>query len=208
METLTLTHPFLFRCHRIKSVDSNPIDGIDELLLNTKKLSTYCNRLVTQSFLYPNRYDPEKYMGDGFELFVEALIKLSPIDNRIGISKYEPITSDDTGVDGIGIGIDLKPATVQIKYRSDNSGLLGSNQDHLGNFVTSSVLRYKVDPETTTNMLIVTTAKGLYPFTSEEMFQNKVRCIGYKELRELVDNNLLFWESFRNLVQTSKKHNT
>ena len=61
-----LTHPFLYQCH-----------NIDSLLKNVYKISTYCNRLEKQSILFPDRYDPDKYKGDGFELFVEALIKLS-----------------------------------------------------------------------------------------------------------------------------------
>lgn len=202
MET-KLIHPFLWNCHKIQK-GNLVIDGIDEILNGTKKLSTFCSRLVSQSIMWPNRYDPDKYRGDGFELFVEALIKLSPVDNRIGINKYEPVVNDDTGVDGFGIGIDLKAATVQVKYRSDNTQLLTANADHLSNFVTASLLRYGVDPNSKTNMLIITTAEGLHYFTDGEMFQNRVRCIGHKDLRELVDNNMLFWENFRNLVQISK----
>jgi len=188
----TLIHPFLFNSH-----------DINGLLVNVKKLSTFCTRLEQQSLLFPNRYEPEKYKGDGFELFVEALIKLSPADNRIAIGKYIPITSDDTGVDGKGIGIDGKPATVQVKYRSNNRVLLTANQDHLSNFTSASVLRYDVDPKSKNNMLIITTAEGLHYFTEDEMFTKKVRCLGYENLRELVDNNILFWNSFRDLVKKS-----
>jgi hypothetical protein len=50
------------------------------------------------------------------------------------------------------------------------------------------------------NMLIITTADGLHHYTDVEMFKKKVRCLGMKELRSLVDNNNLFWDSFRRLV--------
>lgn len=202
MET-KLTHPFLWKCHKIQK-GSLIIDGIDEILEGTKKISTFNKKLASQSLLYPDRYDSYKYRGDGFELFVEALIKLSPVDSRIAIGKYEPVVDNDTGVDGFGIGIDLKTATVQVKYRSDNSQLLTANTDHLSNFVTASLLRYGVDPSSKTNMLIITTAEGLHYFTDGEMFQNQVRCIGFQDLRDLVDNNLLFWENFKSLVLTSK----
>lgn len=190
---LKLIHPFLYRCH-----------NIDNLLKDTHKLSTFLNKLEQQSNLFPDRYDPLKYKGDGFELFSEALIKLSPTDNRIGIGNYEPITIDDTGVDGVGIGIDEKIATVQVKYRSNTEQLLTANQDHLSNFVTASIIKYGVDPKSKTNMLIITTAEGLHYFTENEMFQQQVRCLGYKQLRELVDNNILFWNSFRKLIEESK----
>jgi hypothetical protein len=68
----------------------------------------------------------------------------------------------------------------------------------------SSLIRYGVNPKTNTNMLIITTAEGLHYFTNNEMFQKQVRCIGYNQLRELVDNNILFWNSFRELIKNSK----
>ena len=189
-----IIHPFLWNCH-----------NINNLLKNVKKISTFCNRLEKQSILFPNRYVPDKYKGDGFELFVEGLIKLSPIDNRIGIGNYKPIIEGDTGVDGIGIGIDGNPATVQVKFRSNTTTLLTANIDQLNNFVTTSLLKYNVNPKSKTNMLIITTAEGLHYFTNNEMFQNQVRCLGYNELRELVDNNILFWNNFRKLIKESIK---
>lgn len=188
-----LIHPFLYKCH-----------DINKLLKDVKKLSTFCNNLEKQSLLFPNRYDPEKYKGDGFELFVEALIKLSPADNRIAIGNYNPITEGDTGVDGVGVGIDGNPATVQVKYRTNTNEFLTANRDHLGNFVTSSLIRYGVDSKSKTNMLIITTAKGLHYFTDSDMFQKQVRCLGYQELRDFVDNNILFWDAFRKLIEESK----
>lgn len=186
---IKLNHLFIIRAHDLHG-----------LLINCNKLSTFCTRLEKQSILYPDRYDSDKYKGDGFELFVEALIKLSPIDNRIGISNYEPVNeNNDTGIDGHGIGIDGKIATVQVKYRSDNRYLLTANKDHLSNFVMSSLFA-GVDKDSKNNMLIITTADGLHHFTDNEMFLNKVRCINYQQLRELVDNNINFWNSFRNLL--------
>lgn len=186
---ITLEHTFINRSH-----------DLNGLLINCNKLSTFCNRLEKQSILFPDRYNSDKYKGDGFELFVEALIKLSPVDNRIGISEYRlGNASTDTGVDGLGIGIDGKIATVQVKYRSDNKQLLTANKDHLSNFVMTSIFE-GVDKDTKTNMLIITTAEGLHHFTDNQMFLNKVRCIGYNELRQLVDNNNIFWNNFRNLL--------
>ena len=186
---IKLNHIFITRAHDLHG-----------LLVNCNKLSTFCTRLEKQSLLYPNRYNADKYKGDGFELFVEALIKLSPVDNRIGISNYEPgDENNDKGIDGYGIGIDGKIATVQVKYRSNNTQLLTTNNDHLSNFVMSSLFE-GVDKDTKTNMLIITTADGLHHYTDNEMFLNKVRCIGYQQLRELVDNNILFWDNFRKLI--------
>lgn len=186
---IKLKHSFIWKAHDVHG-----------LLTDCNKLNTFTNRLEKQSLLYPDRYDPDKYKGDGFELFVEALIKLSPIDNRIGIGNYEVIQEgNDTGVDGYGIGIDGKKASVQVKFRSDNTENLTANKDHLSNFVMTSIFE-GVDKDSKNNMLIITTANGLHHYTDNEMFRNKVRCLGYNELRALVDNNVLFWDKFRNLL--------
>lgn len=187
---IKIVHPFIFRCH-----------NIDNLLKDVNKLSAFCKNLERQSILFQDRYDSEKYKGDGLELFSEVLIKLSPMDNRIGIGNYEPITSNDIGVDGKGIGLNGKPATVQVKYRSNHKQMLTANEDHLSNFVMASLLHFNIDKEDKNNMLIVTTAGSLSPFVKEEMYVDKVRCLAYEDLRGLVDNNNLFWNKFRLLVR-------
>lgn len=185
---ITLNHRFVKTAH-----------DINALLLGCTNLSTFCSRLESQSSLHPNRYKPNKYKGDGFELFVEALIKLSPVDNRIGIGEYCPNEGQDVGVDGRGIGANGNPATVQVKYRGNGKTLLTATEDHLANFVVASILREHVDPEDNNNMLIITTAEGLHLFTDVEMFTGKVRCLGRKDLASLVDDNGLFWDRFREL---------
>lgn len=183
---IELEHNFKHNCHDVKS-----------LLTDVNKLSTFISRLDKLSKLYPDRYDPDTFKGDGFELFVEFLIKASPVDNRIGISEYNIVNGNDTGVDGVGIGTNGEIATVQAKYRNDQRWTLTANTDHLSNFTSTSLMRYNVNPDSTKNMLIITTAEGLHHYTANVMFQNQVRCLGYKELRVMVDNNLVFWNLFR-----------
>lgn len=185
---ISLSHRFIQTSHNLAA-----------LLEGCNKLSTFCSRLEQQSTQHPDRYASDKYKGDGFELFVEALIKLSPCDNRIGIGNYHLLDKQDVGVDGVGIGANGKPATVQVKYRGYGKTLLTANNDHLSNFVSASILHEHVDPNDQYNMLIITTAKGLHFFTDQEMFLGKVRCLGFEQLRELVDNNQLFWDEFRRL---------
>lgn len=188
---IELTHSFLLTCHDLTG-----------LLEGVTKLSTFCSRLVRQSELYPDRYDPLKYRGDGFELFTEALIKLSSADNRIGIFDYQNSPADTPGVDGFGKGSNGKPATVQCKFVNRNDTLLtATGESNLSTFVNQSLLFFDVDVKDTHNMLVVTTASGLHHYTDSVMFGKKVRCLGYEQLRELVDNNVAFWDQFRVLVQ-------
>lgn len=190
--TTELSHRFLVTCH-----------DINALLKDCNKLSTFCSRLEKQSTMFPNRYNPDKYKGDGLELFTEALIKLSPTDNRIGIGDYKVVEGQDVGVDGAGVGANGRPATVQVKYRGNGASLLTANNDHLSNFVAASFIHNSVLPDDRNNMLIVTTAEGLHFFTDKEMYAGKVRCLGRDQLRQLVDNNELFWNRFRELCSVA-----
>ena len=123
-----------------------------------------------------------------------------PVDARLGVSDYQLVQEGDVGVDGVGIGTNGKPATVQVKYRAANHDLTANN-DHLSNFTSASLMHYNVDPTDDNNMLVITTAKGLHHFTDNEMFLNKVRCVGYEQLRQIVDNNIPFWDAFRQHIR-------
>ena len=192
MEKIKLIHPFVHRCH-----------NMDDLLKGCKKVSTFCTRLEKQSQLFPNRYDPNDYKGDGLEFLVEALLKLNPTDNRIAIGSYEPVLSGDTGVDGLGKGIDGRPAAVQVKYRQSD-WILTANGDHLSNFPNAAYMKYGVPIDSKKHLLIITTGKELHHYTRDEMFQGKVRCIGYETLRDLLDNNILFWDALKDLAKNNK----
>ena len=186
---IKLTHRFVNRCYDKRN-----------LLVDCNKLSTFCSRLEQQGASDPDRFPSNEYVGDGFECFGEALIKLSPVDNRLGITDYSVATGQDTGVDGYGLGFNGRPATVQFKYRADGTRLLTANEDHLSNFIAASQNRYGVALNDTMNMLIITTAEGLNFFTEEQMLYKKVRCLGREHLRQLIDNNNAFWEKFRMLM--------
>lgn len=183
-----LTHPFLLRC----------IDP-EALLEGVSKFSTFDSRMKKQAKKYAkgDNDKEQEYKGWAFELFVEMLVKSSALDKRVGISNYQLVEEDeDTGVDGFGVGINGKAATVQAKYRQANY-VLTANNDHLSNFVTASQNRYGVDVSDESNMLIVTSGKELHYFTKEQMLCGKVRCLNREQIRVMVDKNVAFWNAFR-----------
>lgn len=186
--TVKLKHPFKHICY-----------NIDELLSGVDKLSTFMARLEKQAKSDSDRFEYNDYVGHGFEALVECLILLSPIDNRINIGNYKPITEDDWGVDGIGTGHNGKPHAVQCKYRSNSTDVLTANKDHLSNFVAHALVRYNAE-----YLTIFTTADKLHEAISEEMYQGKVRVLGCKELRKMIDKNLPFWNEFRNSLKGDK----
>ena len=197
--TIRLIHPFRFTAdwavllkdvdtlqkfeNRIKKHCDNDTDHLDENQVGQKVRS---------------------FLGDAFEVFVEYLIKSHPFDRRIGVSYYTPnhpnLGQADHGVDGRGTGTNNHPATVQAKFRGDPRTELTANGSHLVNFKNSSHEEYGVLTTDTDNMLIVTNCKGLHHYTESAMLNGKVRCIGRDGLKQLVDDNLPFWDEFRKIT--------
>ena len=187
-----LNHHFLTTSHDLMG-----------LFEGTSKISTFCSKLEKQSTLNVLAYPAEKYVGDGFEFLVELLIKLSPTDNRIGITEYVPVSSSqDNGVDGYGLNLNQMKCAVQVKYRGNTSRVLTAGGDGLDSFMTEAMFE-GVIPEIKSpikNHFIFTTAEGLHFYTQNAKFRNSVKCIGYQELRELLDNNSHFWNLATSLI--------
>lgn len=216
---VTTQHSFPTRAHDLKA-----------LFENTNKISTFMSRLEAQAVRDPLRYDPDKYKGDGFEFLSEIFLKSHAYDNRIGITSYEPVQDDDTGVDGTGINLAGDKCVIQIKYRSNSQGVLTSNKDHLSNLFSSAQTKYHISSipaeietlranssiigESKVNKrvkelesiskikrhYVITTATGLHHYTDQEMFKGEVKCLGYEDLRAMLDNNLSFWNLCREIA--------
>lgn len=147
--------------------------------------------------------DKDSFKGDAFECFVEFFNKLKE-GQYVYNYKLLDQADRDTGVDALGTGKNGKPAAIQIKYRSNTEQLLTANDDHLSNFVMSAAYKYGVDVNDNKNLIIFTTAKDLHYFTKNEMFLNKVTCIGYDELSAIVDNDIMFWKEFEEALNGIK----
>lgn len=186
--SIKLKHPFKHICYNVEG-----------LLKDVDKLSTFMTRLENQAHSDPDRFKYNDYVGYGFEALVECLLVLSPIDNRLNIQDYKPITEDDWGVDGIGTGHDGKSHAIQCKYRSNSTDILTANKDHLSNFVAHALVKYNAK-----HLTIFTTADKLHEAIAEEMYQGKIRVLGCHELRKLIDKNLAFWEEFRKALKRKK----
>jgi hypothetical protein len=182
------------------------------LFNKTNKISTFMNKLEKQSLTDPVRYDSNKYKGDGFEFLVEIFLKSHAYDNRLGITNYEPIQIDDNGVDGVGLNILGEKCVVQVKYRSNNKTVLTANEDKLGNLITDGMLQHGVflTPENKEKVIsrkmaplhyVITTANGLHHYTDNEFFKGVVHCIGYDQLRAMLDNNISFWNLCREITK-------
>jgi hypothetical protein len=179
----------------------------------TNKISTFMNKVEKQSLLDVTRYDANKYKGDAFEFLVEILLKSHAYDNRLGITSYDPVQSDDNGVDGVGINLSGEKCVVQVKYRSNKGAVLTANQDHLSNMISDGMFKHGVSADPAKLSLItegkvaplhyvITTATGLHHYTDNENFKGYVHCIGYDQLRAMLDNNLSFWNLCRQIAKS------
>ena len=193
MKTI-LEHNFKTQAHDLKAL----FNGVT-------KFATFCRRLEEQSLLDPDRYDPDKYKGDGFEFFVELFLMLHANDNRVGVYDYTPTQENDNGVDGVGVNILREKCVVQVKYRSNNQIDLTANHDHLSNMISDGMLAHQViaDNDNAKNYrhFVFTTANGLHFYTDQEMFKSKVKCFGYKDFRSMLDYNMVFWNNALELIE-------
>jgi hypothetical protein len=184
----TLQHNFITKAH-----------SLTNLFVGVQKMSQFMRRLEADALIDPLRYEPQRYLGDGFEFFVELFLYLHPTDNRVGVYNYVPVQENDNGVDGVGVNIKGEKCVVQVKYRTNVLALLSANQDSLSNMFSDGMLAHNVVSDMTNGdnyrHFVFTTAEGLNFYTDQEMFKSKVRCIGYNDFRSMLDNNNIFWTS-------------
>ena len=188
----------------------------NKLLDNCLKTTTFLNRIDILSenykqYSYTDKQTSKglekgdnKMKGDLFEIFVECYLKILGAHTSIGVANYKPVYSvDDNGVDGTGLGIDGKPLTVQIKFRSDATDELLA--DDLKQFGFQSIVNYDVDKNTKTNMLLITSAKGMHYHTEHDVFLDKIRTINIKQLEYDTKNNFPFWYSLSEMIENTVK---
>ena len=182
--------------HRFRYVCGNPL----ELLENVNKLSTFMSRLNKQSEAQVGNgqgWTSDEYKGMAFEAFTEVLINSSPIDKRVNIVNYRvhnaKLDGKDVGIDGYGESHNGTPHTIQVKYRSNVTNDL-TTRDHISNFVATTTANpiYK-----DADMTVITTAKDVNQFLRENMYHDRVRVLGYKELSNMINDNAAFWDTFR-----------
>jgi len=174
----------------------------DNLFKDVNTLTKLSNRIVkiSSKFESYSYKDAEKIKGDIFEIFSECFFKILSADNRIGVYGYQPASANsDYGVDGSGLGMNELPLTVQVKFRSDVTTELTS--DDIKQFAFQSIVEYNVDKDTRTNMVVFTNSKGLHWVTESKVFSGRIRAIAYDTISQIIDNNSVFWKEVSDLVK-------
>lgn len=170
------------------------------LLNDVNRLSVFMRRLNQQSAAQEGNgygWTADEYKGDAFEALVEVLVCASSIDKRLNLKSYEPADrrkhGRDMGVDGYGASHNGNPHCVQIKYRSNTREDL-TTRDGVSNFAAFVGLNPLYQGA---DLTVITTARGLNDTLSEQMYSNRIRTLGYRDLCKLVDDNQAFWDLFR-----------
>jgi len=180
--------------HRFK----NTCQDASKLLKGVNKLSTFMTRLNKMAEEQEGNgmgWTADEFKGDGFEALVEVMLNAMSADKRIGIRNYAPWQGKDMGIDGVGRTNELnsRPVTVQIKYRTNTQKDL-TTEDGISNFVAMSTT---ADGFENAHMVFITTASGVNRSILEQMYNNKTTVFSIKELKKFIDNNPVFWDTFR-----------
>lgn len=142
----------------------------------------------------------KSFKGHLFEIFTEVYLSLLGSHPSIGVYNYRPVDSvHDNGVDGYGLGINGLSLTVQVKFRSNAMDELIA--EDLKQFGFQSIVNYNVDKDTKTNMILFTCGKGLHYHTDNEVFMNRIRTIGIKQLEYDTNGNFPFWQNFADMIE-------
>jgi hypothetical protein len=203
-QAVTLTHPAIKKYGDLSTV-MRGVDTVQKMARQIKKSGRKYSSLISPDNQELQERIYNSYTGDVFEIFVEFLIKSNSQNRRIGIVGYTPVNQSngkkDFGVDGYGISqINGRPATVQIKFRSEMMNyMLTGNKDHLTNFKNNSHETYGVNYGDVDNMLIVSTAGSIHHTTRNEMLNGKVRCLLLDQLEQIA-HGVAFWDEFRRLL--------
>ena len=196
-----ITHTFPDECVDLIRL----FDGVNSLKEFKKRLESQSDIVL--------KISKQDYLGNGFEFFVEMFLKSFPSDNRIGISgnDYTVVPSeDDNGCDGYAKNLDGLKCAVQIKYKSNKTAPLSRTDDNLGSMIEEALhegITYSSEDKTPRHF-IITTGSGMKQYTKEKKFRNKVRCINYSTLDNILYKTPMFWGNCRSVVRELEEVNS
>lgn len=207
---MTLQHRFWF--------GNTPKQGLwAEKLFNKRVKSLGQLESALESMAFPKNFDDlfghdpyGEILGDGWEGFCEILFRIYGLHPDVGFTDVKVLPPGTVGVDFSGLGIDLKPATGQSKYKGRSKAWqieLAEGPDmKLERCLAQSQNAWGVNVDSKTNILVVTNAVGINYWTSDNLLFNKVRCLGREKIQYLVDENPAFWDYARNMIVATNPH--
>lgn len=203
---MKLVHDFAWKYH----------PALMDMLDGTSNLDKYLRKLrkFAVSQRSPKTPDGEpdetqlKIIGDGFELFGEAFVKIcGRNDPRIAIRDYKLLDITDNGVDARGLDSKTgQDVFIQYKCYNPTELLTGGGRAHLDSFVAESLMMIRdehVDPGTLKQwprLVVITSAAGIHEYTKEKKYRNRVECYPIDQLKNLTSLPT-FWEDFKSLLQ-------
>lgn len=183
---MQLQHPASFDIPELKKILD--VTTLEEFIKNVVKYGKVQD---------PDIYEPLKYMGDCWELFAEFFFKFFNGDHILTYTaNYEPNLEVDRGIDGRGIcTLDAKPNVIQHKFKA-NPNVYLTNDDNISNIVADATLNGGLIPNGK-NVIIFTSCKGVHPNHA----MASAHCISKKEIARRVNENLVFWNDFMEIIK-------
>ena len=191
--------------HKFKFISTD----LYELFDGVDTLGKFEYRLEKQAKNHSDRYDPNDYLGDGFEFFVEMLYKIQPFNILLGeVSGYHllPTYVEDKGLDALCYNKAGFLSGVQIKYKSKKDSVLTSNKDKLANGTNQAQDEFEIhSSDECSTYYIITNCKGLHHHTENKML-TRAKCISREDIKLAVDKNIPFWNYCRKICTDFKDH--
>ena len=179
------------------------------LFKDTKKFVDFKKKLLKLSNFLPKE-NPKKWgrkvnfednkkliLGNGFELFCELFVLHMGFHPHIGLANYQPVAAeDDDGIDAFAYNLNNELSAVQCKFVSEPDFEFTANGSNLPNFLVEATIKDIKWTEDTRirRAFLITTAKGLH-YSAIEKWHNRVAVINGNCIKQLVDNNTIFWNS-------------
>jgi hypothetical protein len=200
IEETIIEHDFIFK-----------YDGTLKVFDGVSTLNGFLDNLEKQSCKNPLYVDTVKYIEEGFEAFVEILIKLRPVNGRIGITDYEPTGRLKNTIAGTGINSFGETVLIHTKYQSKLVKQLANYKSWceplLAAYIFDGVNNHHVRPEievfSKRKFLIFTTSETAHFYRDLEFFEGVVATYGRTYIKDLVDGNKPFWDSARRAIKNS-----
>lgn len=176
------------------------------LITDINKLGKEESKQLTNSDLNNEEYVNECYKqyteitGGIFEAFYLIFNYIFQKDPEIGLTHYQATTSsNDFGVDGIGVNANGIKCAVQIKFRTNVSDSI-TYEDICKTF-TSGQIDFDIDTNKDNSVWLVTTGTPNYITTSK--LGKRLKVIDRKMIGRKIDNNDSFWEEMWRLLQNT-----
>lgn len=199
--TYDLTHPYFNQGTRsfgmFAEAAYKDVYSLEELEDNIVAISYPDDESLLQGL------KPKTVLGDGWESFHEIFVRTFGLHPNVNFVKVSVCKAGQIGVDFEGEDLKGNKATGQSKFVSRSNvhtPLEENDKMKLERCLIASQNDFSVDVNHYNNIHVFTNAIGIGDFTAKTLLKDKVTCINRAKIKELTDNNPIFWDNARKCI--------